>query len=188
MPRRDRKYSQREREFVYALALCTGKPFTHLEPILHALAQSQALGFLGPKANQNFLDFCHQRGYSWAKRYGWDLAGLQVDAPQEPLPAEEIIDDDLLSERLAWKKKLVEKFHGGEGDVYQLTNAFLKVGASIEGQIIRRMSRSITPQTVIDLVLEVFAELGPKLDPVVVLEAVTRKVSRYRYLPEPEAA
>lgn len=180
MPKR---YTEIERNFILALALATRKPFTALEPIVRGLAEHQCLAWLGPGANERFTDWPAQRGYEWAKRYGWELSDVEAE-DATPLPPEEMIDDQLLRDRLKVKTLFLEKLTGGVGDPHKNSNAFMRVGDQIEQQIARRMSRPLTPQTIIDLVFNVIQKLqGQAADEVAILQAITDEVNRYRYLP-----
>lgn len=185
MPKR---YTQAERDFVLALTLATKKPFRSLEPVLQGLATQGMLAWLGPGANERFRNWPYQRGYAWAKRYGWQLNPLEVD-DQPPLPAEEEIDDQLLRDRLKVKEHFLERLMEKVGNAYQNSKAFDRVTQQVENQIVRRMSRPLTPQTIIDLVFNVIGRLeGRQADETAVLQAITEEVNRYRYLPAGETS
>lgn len=180
MPKR---YTKSERDFVFALALATKKPFSALEPIVRGLAENQMLGWLSPEANERFLDWSAQRGYIWARRYGWEMEDIEA-ADCTPLPPEEEIDDQLLRDRLRVKQHFLDRLTGETGDPYQNSNAFHRVTEQIEGQITRRMSRPLTPQVIIELVFSVIQRLeGRNADEAAVLQAITEEAARFRYLP-----
>ena len=72
----------------------------------------------------------------------------------------------------------------GVGDPHKNSNAFIRLGDQIEQQITRRMSRHLTPNTIIDLVFDVLKKLGGQdVDEAAVLQAIAEEVNRYRYLP-----
>ena len=178
-----KRYTETERSFILALALATRKPFTALAPVVRGLAEHQCLAWLGPGANERFADWPAQRGYEWAKRYGWELQDVEAE-DAAPLPPEEQIDDDLLRNREKLKELFLEKLVSGVGDPHKNSNAFIRLGDQIEQQITRRMSRHLTPNTIIDLVFDVLKKLGGQdVDEAAVLQAIAEEVNRYRYLP-----
>jgi len=179
-------YTEQERNFVLALALATKRPWTALEPLLRGLAERGSLAFLGPGANEKFRLWSPERGYQWQRKYGWELG--DIDQAPAPLPREEEIDDQLLRDRMKVKEHFLTRLLNCTYDPYQTALALHRVTEQIEAQITRRMSRPMTPQTLIDLIMAIFRKFGDqKPDDVELLDAIAQEVTRYRYIPAPTA-
>ena len=177
-----KKYTTTEREFILTLALATRKPFTHLEGIVRGLAEARMLSWLGPGANERFQDWPAWRGNAWKKRYRWKLDGVEVEVIK-PLPAEELIDDQLLRNRLRVKDHFFTRIMENIGQPYLNSNAFLKVSAQIEEQITRRMTVYLTPAGIVDLVMKLFARVGEKkVSNEELMGMLAEEIGRYRYL------
>ena len=177
-----KKYTQTEREFILALALATRKPFTHLQGIVRGLAEARMLSWLGPGANERFLDWPAWRGYSWAKRYGWKLKDIEIETPA-PLPKEEEIDDQILRDRLKVKEIFLIRITDSVGDPYRNSNALYKITGQIEDQITRRMTVYLTPAGIVDLVMKLFARVGEKkVSNEELMGMLAEEIGRYRYL------
>lgn len=181
-------FTQDQKEFVYALALATGRTFKTLEPIVRALAQAQSLAWLGPNANVSFASWSHRTAERWAKENGWDLKAIET--PDQPLPPEEDIDEELLRKRL----KVVEVFYGrivnGEGDQNQNQIAFYRASEQVENQITRRMTRPLTPRTIAELVYRVLNRMQGVKDPSEqdMYQAVLTEIQRVKLIPPAQGA